>query len=206
MTQEQIIAQTVDNKIVSVGGDRDVKNSTFGLLHLKGSTVTKSSIKISWSKVKGANTYVVYGNKCGKKYQRIKIASGSSYTQSNLKKGTDYKYMVFALDGENKPVAYSKTVYITTSGGKKVNPSGVKVKSSKKLKLKTKKSSKIKANYTVRKKKKASVHRYLSYESSNKKVATVSKSGKVTAKHKGKCTIYIYAQNGAYSKVQVTVK
>ena len=39
-----------------------------------------------------------------------------------------------------------------------------------------------------------------------KKVAKVDKKGKITAKGKGKTTIYVYAQNGLYKKIAVTVK
>ena len=44
------------------------------------------------------------------------------------------------------------------------------------------------------------------YESSNPSIATVNKSGKIKGKKKGKCDIYIYAQNGLYKKIKVTVK
>lgn len=44
------------------------------------------------------------------------------------------------------------------------------------------------------------------YASRNKKIATVSKNGKIKAVAKGKCTIYVYARNGYTKKVQVTVK
>ena len=44
------------------------------------------------------------------------------------------------------------------------------------------------------------------YDTSNKKVATVSKDGKITAKGKGTCYVYIYAVNGCAKKVKVTVK
>ena len=46
----------------------------------------------------------------------------------------------------------------------------------------------------------------LTYVSSNKKVATVDKKGKIKAKKKGKCTIYVYAKNGKRAAVKVTVK
>ena len=38
------------------------------------------------------------------------------------------------------------------------------------------------------------------------KVATVSKDGKITAKKKGTCYVYVYAVNGCSKKVKVTVK
>jgi uncharacterized protein YjdB len=41
---------------------------------------------------------------------------------------------------------------------------------------------------------------------SNSKVATVSKSGKITAKGKGTCKIYVVAVNGVRKTVSVTVK
>ena len=49
-------------------------------------------------------------------------------------------------------------------------------------------------------------HRKLSYESSNTKVATVTKKGVIRAKAKGTCMVYVYAQNGVYKKIKVTVK
>lgn len=41
---------------------------------------------------------------------------------------------------------------------------------------------------------------------SNAKVARVNSRGKITAKGKGTCTIYVMASNGVYAKVKVTVK
>ena len=43
------------------------------------------------------------------------------------------------------------------------------------------------------------------YMSSNKKVATVTKSGKITAKGKGTCNIIAYAHNGIAKSIKVTV-
>ena len=63
----------------------------------------------------------------------------------------------------------------------------------------------IKASY--KKKKKVSVHiAKFRYESSNDKVATVDKKGKVTATGKGTCKIYVFTQNGICKTVNVTVK
>ena len=46
----------------------------------------------------------------------------------------------------------------------------------------------------------------IKFESGNKKIATVDKNGKIKGKKKGKTTIYVYAQNGLYKTVKVTVK
>ncbi len=45
----------------------------------------------------------------------------------------------------------------------------------------------------------------VSYESSNPKVAAVTKKGVIRAKKKGKCTVYAYAGNEICRKVKVTV-
>ena len=44
------------------------------------------------------------------------------------------------------------------------------------------------------------------YASSDKRVATVSKGGKITAQGKGRCVVYVYARNGLAQKVEVTVE
>ena len=48
--------------------------------------------------------------------------------------------------------------------------------------------------------------RRLRYASDDKKIATVSKTGKIKAKKKGKCKIYVYARNGYAKKINITVK
>jgi uncharacterized protein YjdB len=56
-------------------------------------------------------------------------------------------------------------------------------------------------------KKKAIKHEpLLRYTTSNKKVATVTKSGKIKAKGKGTCKIYVISNNGMTKAVKVTVK
>ena len=54
--------------------------------------------------------------------------------------------------------------------------------------------------------KKLRLHQSLSYESDKPAVATVDSKGRIRAKKKGSCTIYVYAQNGKYTTVKVTVK
>ena len=79
-----------------------------------------------------------------------------------------------------------------------------------KVKLKAGKKYKIKAKIIKRDKTKklmpATHTKQLRYISTNKKIATVSKSGKIKAKAKGSCRIYVYAANGVSKAVKVTVK
>ncbi len=200
----------VDKFIKSLKNDGDPKGSTFGILSAKQKSAKKNSISISWNKVKGAKSYTVYGNKCGKKYgyDYLTTVSSTSYTQKKLAKGTYYKYLVTAFNGSGKSIATSKTLHIATKGGKNGNFKKVTTAAKKdRVELKKGKSFKLKAKAIPESKKlKVSVHRKMKYESSDLKIAAVNSSGKITAKKKGSCFVYAYAQSGAYKKIKVKVK
>lgn len=192
-------------------GDGDYKGSNFGLLRAQTTKLKKNSVTVKWNKVKNADGYIVYGAKCGakSKYKVLKVVSSKtkSYTHKKLKKGTYYKYNIVAfkyVNGVKVTLAASKKIHATTLGGKYGVAKAVKLNKSK-VKIKKGKTFKIKAS-EIKKDKKIKRHRAICYESSNTKIATVNSKGKIKAKKKGKCTIYVYAQNGVYKTVKVTVK
>lgn len=196
--------------------DNAVQKKNFRKLRAMSKKQTKRSVTLKWKRVKGADGYKIYGKWCGKKskYKLLKTvkAKKTSYTckkigKRKLKKGRFYKYMVTAykiVDGKQVPVASGRPVYTVTSGGKYDVAKSVKVKKAN-VSLKKGKSFKIKAK-EVRRDKKIKRYRRLAYESSNRKVASVSKKGVIKAKGRGKCKIYVYAQNGVYKAVKVRVR
>ena len=201
----------------SWGSETDPAGTVFGLLKAKATKVTNSSVTVQWTKQGKAAKYVVYGNACGKanKLKRLAVVKGSSvkFTKvlgKKVAKGKYYKFMVVAFDSSNRVVSTSKIVHAATKGGKVGNDKSVTVdkKVIKKAKaLKKGKTLKLKAKPVAQSKKlKVKRHRKVAYESSNPKVATVSKSGAVKAKSKGSCVIYAYAQNGVCKKIVVKVK
>ena len=210
-----------DKKVTATNTDGDLAGSTFGLLKARGVAKGKKNVQIKWTDPQlGAAKYIVYGNKCnskGKKHAYVKLKEFSAGTYKyiptdihgqKLKKGTYYKFLVAAVDKNGRVIAVSKTVHVTTNGGKKGNYKSVKrVKPTKKSKyaIKAGKTKKLKVK-AVKAKKKVAKHRATAWEYSNPNVATVSKKGKVTAKGKGTCTIYAYAQNGVYTTFKITVK
>ena len=152
---------------------------------------------------------MIYGNSCNKKLKLLKTVkkSKTSFTKSKLKKGSRYKYVVRAYKKVGKKkitIAASKTVHINTRTKKYGNVKSVKVNKTK-VTIKKGKTFKIKAK-AVKELAKLKVHRNICYESSNKKVATVSTKGVIKGKKKGTCTIYVYAQNGKCKTIKVTVK
>ena len=130
-----------------------------------------------------------------------------------LKPHTAYKARVkaYAMIGDKKTyISSSPLLHLYTSGGtaKFTNAKGVKV-NRKKVALSKGKTFRLKAK--VRKldrskrlmpKGHAARVRYLSSDTS---VATVSAKGKVRARSKGECTVYVYAHSGVYKKVRVEV-
>ena len=197
-----------DASIKALKNDKDVKGSSFALFQARAAKQTKNTIKLKWNKLAGADGYAIYGNRCGKKYEYIGEVQGkTSYTQKNQKKGSYYKYIVRAykvVDGTKVTIAASKTIHAATTGGKKGVAKSITV-NAKKVKLNRNKTFKLKAK-EINKTQKISKHRSLKYESTNTKVAKVSAKGKIKAVGKGTCHVYVYAQNGIYKKVTVTVK
>ena len=96
---------------------------------------------------------------------------------TKLKKATYYKYIVKAY----KMVDGKK---VTLKKGKTAQITAIEIKKDKKIKH----------------------HRNLCYESSNTKVVTVTSDGVIKAMRKGNCKIWVYAQNGVYKVITVTVK
>ena len=78
--------------------------------NFKASTATANSIKLTWSKVTGADSYQVeiYKNS---KWTKLTKTTGTSYTATGLTKGTSYKFRIFAYKG----TAYSSSTTLTAS-------------------------------------------------------------------------------------------
>ena len=202
--------------------DEPVINKTkgFGRLKVRSVNQTKTSITLEWSKLDGVDGYLVYGNRCNTstktyKYQKlVTITNGRTWTHRNLKKGTFYKYIVKAykiVDGKKIVTDTSASIHVITQGSKYGIARSVSVtkignkKNVSKITLKKGKTAQITAK-EIKKDKKIRHHRNLCYESSNTAVATVTPEGLLQAVGKGTCTIWVYAQNGVYAALTVTVK
>lgn len=200
----------VDNYIQSLTSEADPKGTSFALLTGRQKKVTKNAVTLSWKKVKNASFYVVYGAKCGKNaYKKLTKTGKTTFTNKKLKKGTYYKYIITAFNKNNKLVGSSCVIHVATKGGKICNYKKIKTSAKKNAVTLAKKGKtfKLKAKGVKESSKlKVKNHRKLKFVSSNKKIATVDSKGKITAKKKGTCYIYVYAQNGMFAKIKVTVK
>ena len=206
-----------EKRIITYSEEADPAGSKFSPLQLKTTKVTNKSITVKWKKIKKAQKYILYGAKCGKgpaaKFVTISAngktkATVKSINKESLAIGTDYKFIVIALDNNKQVLSTSKIVHVVTSGGKYGNYKSVTTKAKKgKITLKVKKSFRLRAKAVPASKKKLiKKHRKIVYESTNPSVASVSKTGKITGKKAGTCYVYAYAQNGVNKKIKVTVK
>ena len=183
-------------------------------LNLKAVSAGKTSDRLTWSKVSGADNYTIYYARCGKTLKKIKTTKSTSYTRKGLTTGKDYKYKVVANTKVNgKTVVMAKSLTVHTLAGKYNSKYTVARKVTAKktsLLLSTGKTTqllastaKAKAGRSLLPTTHAAKYRYVS---TNKNVAKVSRTGKVTAVGNGTCKIRILAQNGVYTNVNVTVK
>jgi len=161
---------------------------------LKSVAVSKTSLKLSWTKVSGAKNYTVY-QKVGGKYVKKASTAKNTYTVKKLKAGSKYSFKL-AITTKNGTSSQSKAVKGYT---KCVAPTGIKASALSKTSAKvTWKASKGAQKYRV----------YVSTTSSKAYwLAGVTKSKSFTVKGLGSGTKYYFkvaAINGnavsAYSK------
>ena len=90
-----------------------------------------TGVKVSWSKVTGAEEYIVYRKtSSATKWTTLKTVTGTSYTDTTAKSGTTYYYSVKAVKGSVKSSMYTniKIMFLATPKVTVSNlSSGVKV-------------------------------------------------------------------------------
>lgn len=114
------------------------------------------------------------------------------------------------VDGKKRYIGSSRTYYIVGKTNKKYTNAKKLKLAKKKYSLKKGKSVRIKATIVKQAIKKKLLPKYygsaLQYWSGDKKIATVTQEGRIKAKKKGSCYIYVTALNGVRTKIKITVK
>ena len=201
--------------IKELPNDNDPNGSRFAKLTARAFKRGKTTMRLQWKIIPQADGYLIYANKCGRKYkcELVKTVTNNTtnkWNRKKLKKATYYKYIVVAykeVAGQKLPIEASVTVHCTTKAKKNTIAKTVKL-NKKSLTLAVGETAKLKGKEVkLEKKKVIKRHRVVSYESLNPGIATVEKTtGKVTGVSAGTTKIYVYCQNGVYKKVTVTVE
>ena len=184
-------------------------------------TASGKKVIVEWGKVEKADRYDIYAGYCGNgKAVKIRSVSGKKLSTSfSMLDGTkldltrNVKVYVVAYStasGKDKKIAKTVTAHIVGTKSKIYsNVAKIELKKSK-YSVEADKTFKIKASTVlVDPSKKALTDAHapeFRYATTDKNVAKVDKTGKVTAVGKGTCYIWIYARNGMSVKVKVTVK
>ncbi len=154
---------------------------------------TKDSVKLSWSKVKGASQFVIY-----KGGEKLKTVEGTSFTDKKVKVGKVYSYKVQAKSGSKKS---SFTYTIKIKAQKNVNVKRVTMNfKSKSIALG--KTVSLKATITPSRE---VLSKKVIWTSSNSEIASVSSTGKVTAKGAGDCKVIARAHSGKVATCAIKV-
>jgi len=207
-----------EKKEIPAAGRKKKRDIPLTTMTAKG----KRKLKISWRRVAGADGYDIYFSECShggrsiscRKIRTIRGNNTFTWTKAGLKKHRSYKARVRAFimrNGRKKYVSTSPLMHAYTSGGniKYTNAKSIKVNIKK---IAMKKGTTFRITASVRKLKRnkelmpESHIARLRYRSSDSRIASVTKKGKIKARAKGKCSIYVYAHNGVYKRIRVTVK
>ena len=190
------------------------------LLILKMKAKGKKGFTFTWNKIKGAEGYDIFFSKCGETDANTKVVKtirGNKtfkWTKKGLKKKKAYKAYAKAWKMKNGKKTYIKrspTAHAYTTGWTKryTNPKSVQLDQTS-LTLKMGGTFTIKGKVKKLRKKKKLIPKghakRLRYLSSAPSVASVSSAGKITARSRGICKIYVIAPNGASKTISVTVR
>jgi hypothetical protein len=176
----------------------------------------KSSVTLKWTKPDKAVKYIVYGNRCGsaKKLRKLTTTSSSSIKikklfGKKLVKNKYYKFKVAAVDSDGNVISRSPSMHVIMKGSRKGNYKYTKINNvtGSKLELKEGQEFKLKAAaYRESRGRKVSVHRAVTYISTDPSVVIASRNGRLTTFKRGTCRIYAVAQSGKAAVITVTVK
>lgn len=115
---------------ISASGNPSDSPAEFSAPKLKVRLSAANAVKLSWNKVAGASSYIIYRAASPKgTFKKIKMVKKTTFTNKKLKKGTTYYYKVEARNGNRKALskAVSKKIIgkpsapklkLTASGGR----------------------------------------------------------------------------------------
>ena len=226
VTGKQTVRKVVVNKDITVNAKFAAKvpaktvNGINRNIHAK---TAGSSLTVVWGKVVDADGYEIYMQQCYKDFDsnsKVKVVKGAANTRTVISKINNkslaeygivktqiraYKY----VNGKKKYVDISVMLHTVISSSEYTNVKSMSL-AKKAYTLNVNQTAVLKPVLTKVDPKKKLLGKdhgpFVLYYSTNKNVATVSDTGKITAKASGKCTVYVITINGVTQPVQITVR
>lgn len=226
VTGKQTVRKVVVNKDITVSAKFAAKvpaktvNGINRNIHAKAAG---SSLTVVWGKVIDADGYEIYMQQCYKDFDsksKVKVVKGAANTRAVISKINNkslaeygivktqiraYKY----VNGKKKYVDISVMLHTVISSSEYTNVKSMSL-AKKAYTLDVNQTAVLKPVLTKVNTKKKLLGKdhgpFILYYSTNKNVAVVSDTGKITAKAAGKCTVYVITVNGVTQPVQITVR
>lgn len=182
-------------------------------------TQTGSRLNVKWGYVDEADSFEVYAQYDKKKFGKTATVTvkGNKTCLAKITKINGkaldltglFRVVVVAKKGD-KTLAKSLECYVAGRKNRtRTNAKGIELEKTA-VTLKAGKSARVNAKIvsadTAKKQLGSAYGAELRYETTDERVASVDKNGKITAQGKGKCTVYVFTRSGAAGKVAVTVK
>lgn len=213
-------AAPVDEGFVSA---EEQKMNTIALDSELKASQTGNRINIAWGEVESAEGYKVYVQYCGQTFNDKSLNSVGSGDVTNItvtkingksiNKTKSYKVYVVAYKTVNgEEVILGRSIFAHFAGSKSKKYTDVKNINLDKTSynLAAGETAQINASVELVNKNKEQLSdnhtRPFRYATDDNTVATVSKSGEISAVGTGSCTIYVYAKNGCTEKIDIVVE
>jgi uncharacterized repeat protein (TIGR02543 family) len=172
-----------------------------------------TSVEVTWNRVKSAKGYFIFKySPATKRYSKVgsvEARNRNSWVDKKVAKGKIYRYKVQPykiVNGKKKRVKASYWVSAIVGSEQYSNAVSVKLSQSKAIKKKAGRTAKLRATVSGIPGKQL-LNSKVRWCTSDKKIASVSKSGVVKLRKKGKCYVWAKAHDGVNSKrVKVVVR
>ena len=194
-------------------GNQIANMKDLSILLATGKQKGKDGIKLTWRKKNGSAGYEVYWSYCGKfDYKKLKTVKGNGKREcvhKKLKRNRAYKYYIVSYtmkDGKKKYQSKSPVIHVAMKETNRTNAKRIKTNKAKVV-LKVNRTFQIKSNAVLENRKKKILKHApkFRYYVDNRDIVSVSGKGKIKAKKKGSCIVYVIANNGVTKKIKVTV-
>lgn len=212
---ETLPKKNPDAEIYGLPGLDTDEQKDYHTLQLRMTRSDQNEIRLTWNYMSDATGYELYGARCNTGSKRYKVALitdledpvMTSWMCLGLKADTYYKFVIRAYQKKNGVKTYiarSVCTHVPTAGEKYGTIQAVSVADAK-VQMAAGGSHTIKATVGTDGRKLLR-HIGMRYESANPDVVTVDENGKLHAVTKGRAKVYVYAPNGLYATVAVTVR
>lgn len=188
---------------------RNLKSPT----NIQVEQTSNKNIKISWKKVKGATSYIIYRkDNSTTKYKKVKVVTGKkkSWVDKKVRGNTEYTYAIKTVKKQNRIKIKSKksywvSIYNETSDLMYSNLKKIRF-TNPNIDLYSNSVAKINIDLQSNERNKRIYNSTVRWWTSDASIATIDRNGYLTARRAGKVYVYVKGHNGVTKKQKFVIK